>query len=61
MLFTADPRVARDFCHNFAVFGAFTLSVELANGVPLAERANVVADIASAAYVVHQRGHNARR
>lgn len=61
MLFTADPRVARDFCHNFALSRSFLLSVELLAGATLAERANAIADIAEQAKLVHERWHNARR
>jgi hypothetical protein len=60
MLLTANRDVARAFCTNYALFQSFVLSVDLQRGVKLAERQNTIIDIGTAAYVHHERMHNAR-
>ena len=59
MLLTANRDVARSFCTNYALFHSFVLSVELQRGVSLADRKHTITDIATAAFVHHERYRNA--
>lgn len=61
MLLTANRDVARSFCTNYALFHSFVLSVDLQRGARLADRRHVVEDIATAAFVHHERYRNAIR
>jgi hypothetical protein len=60
MLLTADNRVARSFCTNFALYQSFVLSVDLQRGAKLTDRAHTVEDIGIAAFIHHEAHHNAR-
>lgn len=60
MLLTADNRVARSFCTNYALFYSFVLSVDLQRGAKLADRRHVVEDICTAAFIHHEACRNAR-
>lgn len=59
MLLTAHPDVARSFCSNYAAYYSFVLSVDLLRGAKVAERRNAITDLATAAFVHHERYHHA--